>query len=267
MALGDLRRADGRRFRVEPVDRTAGVEMPDEFGPRRLARRTLQIVAVARGGRSRAAARLGARGGPRPVERGPAGVGGAGRGVRGHVACVVRVAVPAHLLPQHAVVHQLPRSRGTTSTAAIAISAPAAGTAVNQGDRSGPSTPTAITVPSTATAMKLTELLDRKEGNRAASDPLPAHAALTQDPGAPGRGHRRRWPARSSRRRAPTSDLPWRSSRRDWLEQTRPARALRRAGGNLAPPQTQHRAPGLDRRGGIAEARCPASSCGPRRCK
>jgi hypothetical protein len=77
-------------------------------------------------------------------------------------------------------------SRGTTSTAAIAISAPAAGTAVNQGDRSGPSTPTAITVPSTATAMKLTELLDQKEGHRAAGDPLPAHAALTQDPGAQG---------------------------------------------------------------------------------
>jgi uncharacterized membrane protein YbhN (UPF0104 family) len=44
--LEELRTADGRRFRVEPIDKAAGVTMPDEFEPRRLARRTLQIVAV-----------------------------------------------------------------------------------------------------------------------------------------------------------------------------------------------------------------------------
>jgi uncharacterized protein (TIRG00374 family) len=41
-----VRTADGRRFRVEPADRAPGVEMPDEFEPRKLAKRTLQIVAV-----------------------------------------------------------------------------------------------------------------------------------------------------------------------------------------------------------------------------
>jgi uncharacterized protein (TIRG00374 family) len=41
-----LRTADGRSFRVAPVDRPAEVTMPDEFEPGRLARRTLQIVAV-----------------------------------------------------------------------------------------------------------------------------------------------------------------------------------------------------------------------------
>ena len=45
-ALDELRTADGRTFRVEPVDQTPGVTMPDEFEPRRLVRRTLQIVAV-----------------------------------------------------------------------------------------------------------------------------------------------------------------------------------------------------------------------------
>ena len=45
-ALDELRTADGRRFRVEPIDQPAGVTMPDEFEPRRLARRTLQIVGV-----------------------------------------------------------------------------------------------------------------------------------------------------------------------------------------------------------------------------
>lgn len=38
--------ADAPRFRAEPIDRVPGVAMPDEFAPRRLARRTLQIVAV-----------------------------------------------------------------------------------------------------------------------------------------------------------------------------------------------------------------------------
>ena len=46
MALDEVRTADGRRFRVEPIDQTPGVTMPREFEPRRLARRTLQIVAV-----------------------------------------------------------------------------------------------------------------------------------------------------------------------------------------------------------------------------
>jgi uncharacterized protein (TIRG00374 family) len=45
-ALDELRTADGRSFRVEPIDQTVGVSMPDEFEPRRLARRTLQIGAV-----------------------------------------------------------------------------------------------------------------------------------------------------------------------------------------------------------------------------
>jgi uncharacterized protein (TIRG00374 family) len=38
--------ADGRTFRVEPLDLTQGVTMPDEFEPNRLVRRTVQIVAV-----------------------------------------------------------------------------------------------------------------------------------------------------------------------------------------------------------------------------
>jgi uncharacterized protein (TIRG00374 family) len=41
-----MRTANGRRFRVVPLDRTPGVTMPDEFEPRRLVKRTLQIVAV-----------------------------------------------------------------------------------------------------------------------------------------------------------------------------------------------------------------------------
>src|SRR4051795_531787 len=45
-ALDEGRTADGRSFRVEPIDLTATVTMPDEFEPRRLARRTLQVVAV-----------------------------------------------------------------------------------------------------------------------------------------------------------------------------------------------------------------------------
>jgi uncharacterized protein (TIRG00374 family) len=46
VALEEVRTADGRRFRVELLDGTPGVTMPDEFEPRRIARRTLQIVAV-----------------------------------------------------------------------------------------------------------------------------------------------------------------------------------------------------------------------------
>jgi uncharacterized protein (TIRG00374 family) len=45
-AVDEVRTADGRVFRVEPVDRTAGLTMPDEFDPRRLAKRTIQIIAV-----------------------------------------------------------------------------------------------------------------------------------------------------------------------------------------------------------------------------
>jgi uncharacterized protein (TIRG00374 family) len=45
-ALDELRTADGRRFRVEPSDQKVGVSMPEEFEPRRLARRTMQIGAV-----------------------------------------------------------------------------------------------------------------------------------------------------------------------------------------------------------------------------
>ena len=38
--LDEVTTADGRRFHVEPLDKAAGVTMPDEFEPRRLARRT-----------------------------------------------------------------------------------------------------------------------------------------------------------------------------------------------------------------------------------
>ena len=38
--------ADAPRFRAEPIDRVPGVTMPDEFQPRRLVKRTLQIVGV-----------------------------------------------------------------------------------------------------------------------------------------------------------------------------------------------------------------------------
>ena len=53
--------------------------------------------------------------------------------------------------------------RGTATTAASASVATAAGKAVSQRDRSGPTRPSAITVPSNATATKLTELLIRKK--------------------------------------------------------------------------------------------------------
>jgi uncharacterized membrane protein YbhN (UPF0104 family) len=45
-SVDEGRTADGRTFRVKPIEETADVEMPSEFEPRRLARRTLQIVAV-----------------------------------------------------------------------------------------------------------------------------------------------------------------------------------------------------------------------------
>jgi len=45
-ALDEVRTAGGRTFHVEPIDQTADVTMPEEFEPRRLARRTLQIVAL-----------------------------------------------------------------------------------------------------------------------------------------------------------------------------------------------------------------------------
>ena len=45
-ALDELRKADGRSFRAEPIDKRPDVAMPAEFEPSRLARRTLQIVAV-----------------------------------------------------------------------------------------------------------------------------------------------------------------------------------------------------------------------------
>jgi uncharacterized membrane protein YbhN (UPF0104 family) len=44
--MDELRTADGRTFRVEPIEQPADVRMPDEFEPSRLARRTLQIVAL-----------------------------------------------------------------------------------------------------------------------------------------------------------------------------------------------------------------------------
>ena len=45
-ALDEVRAADGRSFHVEPIDQTPDVTLPDEFEPKRLRRRTLQIVAV-----------------------------------------------------------------------------------------------------------------------------------------------------------------------------------------------------------------------------
>jgi hypothetical protein len=53
-------------------------------------------------------------------------------------------------------------SRGITSTSAITATDSAAGSAVSSSERSGPMSPDAISVPSTATATKLTELLMRK---------------------------------------------------------------------------------------------------------
>ncbi|MEA2472221.1 MAG: putative heme transporter [Thermoleophilaceae bacterium] len=46
VALDEGTTADGRRFRVEPIDRGTNLAMPEEFAPRTLARRTLGIVAV-----------------------------------------------------------------------------------------------------------------------------------------------------------------------------------------------------------------------------
>jgi uncharacterized protein (TIRG00374 family) len=45
-ALDEVRTPDGRTFRVQQIDPPAGVTMPGEFAPRRLAKRTLQIIAV-----------------------------------------------------------------------------------------------------------------------------------------------------------------------------------------------------------------------------
>ena len=44
--MDEPRTADGRRLYVSPVDQSGEVTMPSELEPRRLARRTLQIVAV-----------------------------------------------------------------------------------------------------------------------------------------------------------------------------------------------------------------------------
>ena len=41
-----MRAADGRVFRVEPIEQAPDLTLPDEFEPSRLAKRTLQIVAV-----------------------------------------------------------------------------------------------------------------------------------------------------------------------------------------------------------------------------
>ena len=45
-ALDDVTAADDRGLRVEPIDQTQDVTLPDEFDPRRLRRRTFQIVGV-----------------------------------------------------------------------------------------------------------------------------------------------------------------------------------------------------------------------------
>jgi hypothetical protein len=44
--LDEVMTADGGSFRVDAIDQTSAVTLPDEFEPRRLRRRTLQIVAV-----------------------------------------------------------------------------------------------------------------------------------------------------------------------------------------------------------------------------
>ena len=44
--LDEVGATDARGFRVEPIDQTPDVALPDEFEPTRLRRRTLQIVAV-----------------------------------------------------------------------------------------------------------------------------------------------------------------------------------------------------------------------------
>jgi uncharacterized membrane protein YbhN (UPF0104 family) len=44
--VDELRTADGRTFRIEPIEQPPAVKLPDEFEPRRVLRRTLQIVAV-----------------------------------------------------------------------------------------------------------------------------------------------------------------------------------------------------------------------------
>jgi uncharacterized protein (TIRG00374 family) len=46
MALEEVTTADGRTFHVEPLDQSPTLELPDEFTPSRLGRRTLQVVAV-----------------------------------------------------------------------------------------------------------------------------------------------------------------------------------------------------------------------------
>jgi hypothetical protein len=45
-ALDEVSAAGGRSFRVEAIDQTPGLTLPDEFEPKRLRKRTLQIVAV-----------------------------------------------------------------------------------------------------------------------------------------------------------------------------------------------------------------------------
>jgi hypothetical protein len=45
-AVDKVRTANGRAFGARPIDPTADVAMPEEFEPRRLAGRTLQIVAA-----------------------------------------------------------------------------------------------------------------------------------------------------------------------------------------------------------------------------
>jgi hypothetical protein len=45
--LDEVRTADGRGFTAKPTARTAEVAMPEEFEPRRLARRTLHVVVPA----------------------------------------------------------------------------------------------------------------------------------------------------------------------------------------------------------------------------
>ena len=46
MALEEVTTADGRTFHVRPLDQSPTLELPDEFTPSRLGRRTLQVVAV-----------------------------------------------------------------------------------------------------------------------------------------------------------------------------------------------------------------------------
>jgi hypothetical protein len=131
-ALDEVMAADGRSFRVEPLDRTPGVAMPEEFEPRRLARRTLQIVAVlvVVGLVLLLAPGLGevrdllSEARPEWVALAVAFEA---------VVRFLRLSVPAHLLPEHAVAHQLGNRLGGARRRSIVPASGAGGLALGAG--------------------------------------------------------------------------------------------------------------------------------------